>query len=225
MIIQSKCKKAALAAFFVIQGVIWCAFIALDIINRDTTLLKYASIVLCLAFSVIQAMQGGEWIIAAAMAFTLSADTFLLLLDKHYFLGIALFCVVQGLYFVRVYKENGGKSLWGLRLLIFTAAAAALGALDIISAVNVLAIFYFSNFFANAVMSFGLHGRKWRLFSAGLTLFLCCDICVGAFNNPGMIPQVLHKAVSLGMWFFYLPSQVLIVLSGHPIFAEKGDMK
>ena len=42
-----------------------------------------------------------------------------------------------------------------------------------------------------------------------------CDVCVGLFNVlPPASP--LYAAVSVGMWLFYLPSQVLITLSALP---------
>ena len=46
------------------------------------------------------------------------------------------------------------------------------------------------------------------MFAIGLLLFTCCDICVGAWNL-GLLPGFTR----IGMWLFYLPSQVLIVLS------------
>ena len=58
-------------------------------------------------------------------------------------------------------------------------------------------------------------GRQRRIFAAGLTLFAGCDLCVGLFNVlPPSAP--LYPVSSVGMWFFYLPSQVLIALSALP---------
>jgi hypothetical protein len=51
------------------------------------------------------------------------------------------------------------------------------------------------------------------LFRWGLVLFLCCDICVGAFQQGDMLPAALRAAAGFGMWTFYLPGQVLISLS------------
>ena len=53
-----------------------------------------------------------------------------------------------------------------------------------------------------------------RLFSIGLWLFLCCDLCVGLFQNPQLVPPAVSAFVSVGIWLFYLPAQVLITLSG-----------
>ena len=66
-----------------------------------------------------------------------------------------------------------------------------------------------------AVVNSVLNERLGRI-ALGLTLFVGCDLCVGLFNArlSGSLP--LHLLVYLGMWFFYLPSQVLIALSALP---------
>lgn len=51
--------------------------------------------------------------------------------------------------------------------------------------------------------------------AAGLWLFLLCDVCVGLRNQPSLLPG-LAGAAQAGMWLFYLPGQVLLVLSGFP---------
>ena len=50
-----------------------------------------------------------------------------------------------------------------------------------------------------------------RRFAAGLGLFVCCDLCVGAFNLG-----LLTGFTRYGMWLFYLPSQVLLALAAYP---------
>ena len=75
------------------------------------------------------------------------------------------------------------------------------------------AALYFVNFLVNACQSLTL--RSERLFAAGLWLFLLCDVCVGLRNQPSLLPG-LAGAAQAGMWLFYLPGQVLLVLSGFP---------
>ena len=66
----------------------------------------------------------------------------------------------------------------------------------------------------------GQHGTsaapRGRLFGAGLALFACCDLCVGLYNLAGAVPPAAYAFARVGMWLFYLPSQVLIVCSGFP---------
>ena len=87
---------------------------------------------------------------------------------------------------------------------------------------NLLAMFYFSQLLSNTILAWTLPAM--RIFALGLTLFVGCDICVGLFN---VLPTVspLFSAVSVGMWFFYLPSQVLIALSAQPKEVARNEDK
>lgn len=92
-------------------------------------------------------------------------------------------------------------------------------------------LFYFLTLCLNAVEAYVLSRplkEKWHdeaaaekvrlVFAVGLLLFICCDICVGLWNLYPPPPRLLREFAQVGMWFFYLPSQVLIVLS-----QETGD--
>ena len=123
---------------------------------------------------------------------------------------MALFCGVQGLYLVRILRRCG-RSLWGLRLFLVGAAWAGLWALGLLSPLNLLAAVYFANFLVNACQALSL---SMPLFAWGLWLFLLCDVCVGVHNQPELFPEWLAAFAQVGMWLFYLPGQVLLVLSG-----------
>ena len=214
--------RRSTAAFLALEAGLYLWFLCRDLFQAGagSTPLKYAAIAVCLAFSLYWSARGGERLVPAALAFTLGADTFLLLLNRRYLLGVALFCVVQGLYMVRISRENGGRTLWGRRLALSLAALAALGRLGMLTALNALSLVYFLNFFCNAVQALGLAltagTARRQAFAAGLVLFLCCDLCVGIFNVPGLAPEPLERFSRVGMWLFYLPAQVLITLSGLP---------
>jgi len=201
--------------FLAAEAALWAAFLCLDLFRdgEGTVPLKYAGVVLCLIFSLYAAARGGDALTAAALAFTVGADTFLLLLDRWYILGVGLFCVVQGLYLGRILRANGGRALWPLRLGLSLAALVLLARLGLLDPLNALSLFYFSNFFCNVLQAARLPGRGGRLFFFGLLLFLCCDVCVGMFNQPGLVPAGLYAFAAVGMWLFYLPGQVLIALS------------
>ena len=55
-----------------------------------------------------------------------------------------------------------------------------------------------------------LRTKRAVRFAVGLGLFFLCDLCVGLHNLP---QNALSGFASLAMWAFYLPGQVLIVLS------------
>ena len=190
----------------------------------NTTWLKYGGIVLCAAFSLAWSRCGGDRRVAAAQLLTLWADWYLLVLDKNYGFGVLIFCAVQLLYFLRIRAANGGRSWWGLRLGLILAALAGLWGLGLFTPLNALALFYFINFLVNVLQSWELSRGKAQLFTAGLTLFLCCDACVGLYQFRGMLPDRLFSFVRVGMWLFYLPAQVLISLSALPGPTVRGDI-
>lgn len=198
------------AAFLGLEAALYAAFMTLDLTGGSGDPVKYASIAVCLVFSVLFARRGGSRLMAAAMALTLGADTFLLLLNCWYGAGVALFCGVQGLYLIRILRRCG-RSLWGLRLFLVGAAWAGLWALGLLSPLNLLAAVYFANFLVNACQALSL---SMPLFAWGLWLFLLCDVCVGVHNQPELFSGWLAAFARVGMWLFYLPGQVLLVLSG-----------
>lgn len=203
------------AAFLAAEGVLYAAFLTLDILSLgQTTWLKFAGIVLCLAFALLGARWGGDPWVGAALAFTVGADVFLLVLNKYYALGVGLFLCVQTLYLLRLRRAGAGSALW-LRMGLPLALGLGLYWLDMASPLNLLTVLYFSQLLVNAVLAWTLPGPSWRIFALGLTLFAGCDLCVGLFNS-GLAAPALYRAVSVGMWAFYLPSQVLIVLSALP---------
>lgn len=211
------CRRSV-AGFLLVQLAAYTLFLYLDLFwgGAGSVPVKYATILLCLLFSLYWSARGGERLVTAALAFTLGADTFLLLLDAWYLAGVLLFCGVQGLYLVRILRENGGHGLWPLRLGLFAGALWVLERLGLLSLLNGAAALYFTNFLVNTAQSLSLRGLRMGLFSLGLVLFLCCDVCVGAFNQPGLVPNGVYVFARVGMWLFYLPAQVLITLSGLP---------
>ena len=155
--------------FVGLETALYLLFLALDAFSAGGDGVKYLTIVVCLLAAVWSARHGGSRLMAWAMAFTLAADTFLLLLDRWYGAGIVLFCVVQGLYLARI-RRACGRTLWALRTGLVPAAWVLLNALGMGTALNLLAALYFVNFLVNACQSLTL--RSERLFAAGLWLFL-----------------------------------------------------
>lgn len=209
-------RSALLAGFLAAEAVLYAAFLTLDLLGRggQTIWLKYAGILLCLIVALLSALRGGDRWVAAALAFTAGADVFLLVLNRHYAVGVLLFLCVQTCYLVCLRRAGTSAALWlraGLPLLL----GLGLYCLRMATPLNLLSVLYFSQLLSNAALAWTLHGRRWRLFALGLTLFVGCDLCVGLFNS-GLVSPALYRAVSVGMWAFYLPSQVLIALSALP---------
>ena len=196
------------------------AFTVMDVLDAgDSRWLKFAGIALCFVVSALLSARGGEVLVTAAVGLSAAAavrllpaaDILLLIMDAHYAVGVMLFFAAQILYFARIYRANGRKSAWPLRLFLFMAAVAIMAQFGLLSPLDLLAGAYFSFFACNVMQA---SGSENKLFFAGLCLFLCCDICVGLHNMPSALPDWLQSAARIGMWTFYLPSQVMIVLSG-----------
>ena len=218
-------SPAAPAGFIAAEGVLYAAFLALDLTGRSdgSVPIKYGGVLLCLLFALACALRGGDRLVPLALALTAGADWFLLVRNDHYALGVALFLCVQTVYYLRL-RSHGASAAWPLRAGLALGAGLGLYGLGLASPINLLAGLYFSQLLSNTVLAWTLRGRPWRIFAAGLTLFVGCDLCVGLFNTLSA-GHPLYPAVSVGMWFFYLPSQVLIALSGSAErdISNKGD--
>ena len=201
------------AWFLGAEAALYAGFLALDLLAPGSGWdmpLKYGGIALCFLFALARSGTGEGKLVCAALALTLAADLFLLVLDARYALGVALFCGVQGLYLARLRAMGAG--LWPpLRLGLTAAALLAAALLGLLTPLNALALVYFPELVCNAAAALSL-GRRGRMFGLGLLLFVGCDVCVGLHNLAGL-PVPLSAFAQVGMWLFYLPSQVLIVLS------------
>lgn len=218
---RKRTPSSLTTTFLSVEAVIYAVFLLLDLIGQSgqTVPIKYAGIVLCLGYALLCASKGGDRLVPIALALTAGADWFLLVRNDHYPVGIALFLCVQTVYFVRLRWARAGSGYF-LRAGLALGSGLAVYALGPASPTNLLAALYFSQLLSNTALSWTLKGRRRRTFALGLTLFVGCDACVGLFNVlPAASP--LYPAASVGMWFFYLPSQVLIALSARP---EKEDV-
>ena len=197
--------------FILLETVIYLGFLAGDLFAYDTSLIKYAGIVLCL----IRALYRRNGTIALAFGFTLLADFFLLLLNRYYLAGVCFFIVVQFIYLCFLYVHQC-RLFPGVRVGMLAAGVVLLFLTDEVSVLNAAVLFYFTLLSGNTISSFSNPSLRMMFF--GFLLFICCDLCVGMHNilNNGW----LYDLVSFGMWFFYLPSQVLICLG-----SEKTLMK
>ena len=189
--------------FILSELIIYLCFLAGDLFAYDTSLIKYAGIVLCF----VRAVYKRNRIIALAFGLTMISDFFLLLLDRYYTTGVCFFVLVQMTYLYYLHRQRCRPYLVP-RGVLFAVGAILLFVNRQTDALSVVTLFYFVNLLGNTMSSFS--NPELKMMSLGFVLFVCCDICVGLHN---LLPYGrLYDVVSFCMWLFYLPSQILICL-------------
>lgn len=207
--------------FLTIQTALYLSFLLLDVLalgQQLSLLLKYSGIVLCFFLALTWASESHQHrLTATALAFTLLADLFLLLLNRWYLIGLLFFLIVQSLYLARIRLAGGWPHpiCLTVRLSLPAAVLFALWTIGFLTPLNAGCAIYFSQLLCNALESRTLQGHiPWaKRFQAGLWLFIGCDLCVGLHNLALPLPNWLGWLAAVGMWAFYLPSQVLLTLS------------
>jgi hypothetical protein len=212
--------KVFVRAFFAVCSIaIYCVFLIFDGIglHASSVNLKYSGIIACFLFAcAFSALGGGKnALIPVALALTLAADLFLLVLGKYYEVGVAVFIIAQSAYFAHLCVMRGKAKLSIiLRLSVMVALEVIIALAGIFSILNALCAAYFTMIFFNLIDSALCINKESRavLLTVGFALFILCDVCVG-LNN--LLPpfSALASLVSYGMWLFYFPSQTLIAMT------------
>ena len=204
-------KRSLRIALLVTEALLYCAFLYLDLFTDvDTRWLKYGSILLI----ALTSLCIDEKLLTCALCLTAAADAFLLVLDRWYAAGVLLFLIVQLLYSLHMRSR---RTLYAQLILTILSIVLSVSS----GRLEALAGGYILVFLINLIRA-GFHAAEIRskeslLFFLGLLLFFCCDLCVGWYhigNGP------LWSFARVAMWGFYLPGQVLILLSA---FSNQGD--
>ncbi len=232
-----KIRKLPVWAFIILESVLYISFLYTDITCHYTAgvWLKYASVTLCALFALFvslrnlsafvkssrsNASQKADFsykpglciFIAAALVFTLLADTFLLIFELN-LPGLISFCAVQSLYLwvilsiassVKSSKSEPLKSFFAaitirvvLAFIIYITAAAPVMGKELLSTVTCFyAVSFLGNILrltravysvrtlrhASASIPTPVSCPRPALLLAGLILFALCDINVAFFN-------------------------------------------
>lgn len=235
-----------LKSLLAIIMVLYISFLYLDVfyihntVNSD--ILKFISILLCLSMTFITRKRPLDdkdiLLLQMGMLITVLADIFLLVLDSHYELGVALFSIVQIIYGIRHSRQKESQSIKKyicifliLNLFYFVIRAFT----DKVEYLIFLSLFYgicliYSVY--NGIVAYG--NRRYPkingiMISLGMVLFLLCDINVAIYNILGQISgsngilELLYDISSISMWLYYLPSQILLSLSGYNFKDNIGE--
>lgn len=234
MDINEKCglsplKARVLATVFITAEAVLYYFI----LTAGGDVLKYccfASVVLCFIYSLPCLPVSPH--VAAGLGLTVCADFFLVLCPAtERIWGMVFFLGAQSVYAAHLHGRLKRRSLLVFRACLTAAAIAVtvtvLG--ENTDALATVSLCYYAFLLVNILCAY-LRFKKNRLFALGLTLFLLCDTVIGLqVAAEGYLPIAegswLHSLIFSGFnlaWFFYLPSQVLIALSGKRPFGFSG---
>lgn len=223
--------------------IIYCSFIYLDFTTKYksvfSTSLKYTGILLCLIMTLLIGNDGHDEkdteLLQIALSFTALADLCMVILDYNV-LGIFLFCFVQATYIVRHSRALKKKcrffTIIVSSILIASIVKVGISKIDVTSSgyssmhenLIIIGSMYFfllcySLFTAWRTLNGSIYPKYSSfLISIGMTLFFLCDINVGI---SGVMANVIISGYKIdeisrfSIWIFYLPSQVLISLSGY----------
>ncbi len=221
-------QKRLISACSVFLGV----ELALGILVQTTggalnTVVSFGAIVLACLFAIALYTKTKEYALTQiALACTVIADLFLVVLTSHRELAMVSFSVTQICYFLRIYLEQQSKR----ERIIHLSVRGTLVALALVLTVVVLkektdflsliSLFYYANLLMNVIYSY-LQLKKSMLFAIGLTLFALCDLFIG-FSVLGELYMSMEKGTLLYWlsnpgfniaWVFYVPSQALLSVS------------
>lgn len=177
---------------------------------------EYISIILCFLFSLFCFQKP---LLIGGLALTLCADFCLVICDPIQQLwGMVFFLGAQCLYAILLHRQRLPRGLLAARIGL-SVAVAILG--ENVDALALVSMLYYVNLIMNMICAF-VRFRNNRLLAVGFMLFILCDTVIGLqVAAGGYLPIAegswLHSLIFSGFhlsWFFYLPSQVLIALSG-----------
>lgn len=214
-------KNRLVFALLVLQAALYVCFLITDLFfagkEASSVPAKYLSILLCPVIAGVLRRTAEDRrnssLLLAALFFTCVADAFLLLLNRP-IPGLVIFCAVHLIY-IRRYRKSiyyPAAAIAGFLIVGCFSASALWRGFPLAQA---LACVYGLLLLSAALSSFAAPLPKFsrRFIRIGMSLFLLCDIHVALFNTlPAGNPY--YPFAAFLMWFFYLPAQVLLALSG-----------
>ncbi len=231
MLIKSKKFINIITIIFLILELI--LYFVVQITDNDlNTITKYLVVTFTFLYSLIYIKKEDKfYLIVVGLFFTLIADFFLVIIDPLYReLGLISFSITQIFYYLFIDHNLDKKLLKKLNLLLRITTTIVLLIIvklmlkDDADFITLISVFYFLNLLINIIFSF-LIKNKSLVLSVGLILFALCDICVG-FAATGTELFQLKEGTFLYFlanptlelsYLFYIPSQVMIAISGYEL--------
>ncbi len=230
------------AAFLLAEAVLfgWIVWTTFSEGSGDKA--RMASIVVCAAFALVrfaltllkecgrvprsedeEAGTGSdtaeEAFLLSAFIFSSAADRYLIFDPEKTLSAVLIFCVAQVFHALRIMAASGMSGGWLFaRAVLLLTGGAVLAIMKVRDPLIYAGTFYILNLAVSFARSIGLAGKKRSclILPAGLFLFILCDITVGirGMGPSWDLPERLVSVASDLTYIFYVPSQVLIALSG-----------
>lgn len=219
-------KSKIIKLILVIILIIYITFISVELFkirtNISMNIIKYISIGLCFLISLISnenvINKRDINLLRLGMFFTLIADLFLVILDYH-IAGVLTFSVVQMIYITRYTEGESNhiiKSLIGAFILMSISYFGINRYLMKFEYLILIGFFYSICILISIVKSIEAGNKNIypnlnkNMLIWGMILFALCDLNVALARI-----ESIHNISSSLIWIFYLPSQVLLSLSGY----------
>lgn len=219
-------KKSLKYLFLGLVGIMMSVYLICDIFSIwDSRPLKFAVSALITIFGLSLLKNKESCFVSVGLMFTLTADVFLVLLDK-YLIGVAVFIAAQLCYAAYLSRESG-KKLFAelLKRVVPAAAAAAVAALLGFKGNIVLPAAYAVCIGVNIAHSVELYiqkpSKRHLMLMLGFIVFVIGDICVGLRHMP-FVGETVASVLYLITWISYPPSQSL-VLAGAGLFESEDE--
>ena len=230
-------KKLTLALILITIFLLYIIFLYLDLhstFNDNTSdKLKYISILLCFILSLLTQEASLSFkdtlLLQLGLLFTSLADLFFLIFD-FCTIGVATFCLVQILYCIRYQPKKAYSTIVGFVIFI---VATAIGFLILsIFTKDIQPLYMVALIYAICIITSllrALKACKEKAFPSpnrymlvvGMLLFMLCDINVflrylsSSVRYPCLFLNKYEATYGFLVLLFYLPSQVLLGLSGY----------
>lgn len=213
--------------------ILYLSYLYMDFFSRYTELsasMKFISIVLCFLLALLSGAKPFNGynvkLLKIGLFLTVIADFFLLIEKEHYEIGITVFSIAQIIYTIRYNSRNRTNIIRSYVILLFTLffTYIVIKPFTKIEIIIPIALFYGIALITNVYKAFVVYREKLYprpnglMVALGMLLFLLCDINVLLYNIFRYVKQtngLLYRLSHVSIWLYYLPSQVLLALSGY----------
>lgn len=201
----------------------------------SASILKFSSVFICLTIAILSSPLSNQskdtFLLQMGLVFTLMADYIFLIHDDDYSIAIALFSIVQIIYSLRYRYGNERERLIKF-IVLFIIIVFLYNFLNNFS-IEFDIIFAMGFYYAFCLIislkeACGLYksnpyknSNKMILFA--MLLFFLCDFSLGLnyildqVQTSSYVLKWIEVLSSITIWIFYLPSQLLLALSGNDL--------